>query len=107
MALKLELNCWLIFQDIDNIHFATAKPGTQNDDSTSISSENDPERGHWASPVEFVLSCVNYAVGLGNVWRFPHLVFRNGGGKFSIFLFSINNFILIQNKIPILKFLNF
>lgn len=73
-------------QDIDNIKFATAKPGAQNDDSTSISSENDLERGHWASPLEFVLSCVNYAVGLGNVWRFPHLVFRNGGGELYNFL---------------------
>lgn len=78
------------FQDINNLVFATAKPGAQNDDNTSIasSSDNEPERGHWASPVEFVLSCVNYAVGLGNVWRFPHLVFRNGGGKLFNYFFK-------------------
>lgn len=41
------------------------------------------ERGTWGSPLEFTLACIGYAVGLGNVWRFPHLVFRNGGGELS------------------------
>lgn len=45
------------------------------------------ERGNWGKPIEFVLSCLNYAVGLGNVWRFPHLAFRNGGGAFLLVSF--------------------
>ncbi|XP_002161387.2 sodium-dependent neutral amino acid transporter B(0)AT2 isoform X1 [Hydra vulgaris] len=42
------------------------------------------ERESWGNKIEFFLAILSYAVGLGNVWRFPYLVQKNGGGAFLI-----------------------
>ncbi|KAH0510314.1 Sodium- and chloride-dependent transporter XTRP3 [Microtus ochrogaster] len=42
------------------------------------------ERPQWGNPLQFVFACISYAVGLGNVWRFPYLCQMYGGGSFLV-----------------------
>ncbi|CAF3447437.1 unnamed protein product [Rotaria socialis] len=41
-------------------------------------------RDAWDHKIEFLLAVIGYAVDLGNVWRFPTTVYKNGGGAFFI-----------------------
>lgn len=74
-------------QAYDNPTFTPEFPATQVngftiDDQRQPQQQQEHDRDQWGKGIEFLLSCIAMAVGLGNVWRFPFIALRNGGGNY-------------------------
>uniref|UniRef100_A0A8C7YT12 Transporter n=1 Tax=Oryzias sinensis TaxID=183150 RepID=A0A8C7YT12_9TELE len=67
-------------------------------DLERMEKEEAGDRPKWDNKVQYLLTCVGFCVGLGNVWRFPYLCQSHGGGAFMIpFLI-----LLVLEGIPLL-----
>lgn len=41
-------------------------------------------RGNWSTKTDYMLAAVGFTFGIGNLWRFPFLIFQHGGVAFFV-----------------------
>uniref|UniRef100_A0A8C6WH54 Transporter n=1 Tax=Neogobius melanostomus TaxID=47308 RepID=A0A8C6WH54_9GOBI len=54
------------------------------EDLERMHKEQAEDRPKWDNKTQYILACVGFCIGIGNVWRFPYLCQSHGGGAFLI-----------------------
>lgn len=70
-------------QKLENVAELTMPLG-EGEGSAPQDPDNGAPRAVWDSKIQYFFMVISYAVGLGNVWRFPYLCQQHGGGKYSL-----------------------
>lgn len=53
----------------------------RHEDLERMEKQEAADRPKWDNKAQYILTCVGFCIGLGNVWRFPYLCQSHGGGK--------------------------
>ena len=87
MTLKSE------FPDLPTVTMSAVSNGSSSTDDSSVTISDEPgskmkKRETWGRKLDFLLACIGFSVGLGNVWRFPFLCYKNGGGELVMCMYT-------------------
>ena len=90
---RIEIVIEILFFLIIWLYCAFVLQTTSSNQSSLLGTDSDSssqtERPVWSRRIEYLLSLFGYSVGFANIWRFPYLCIRNGGGmdRFVVIVF--------------------